>query len=125
MSRYEGLFIFPDALKDDTLEAAITQVRGEIEKLDGSVDSIARMGRKTFARPIQKQTSGNYVVMNITMDGTKIPALNKRLKLKSEVIRVQFLNLPDDAPALDDTKESSTSDSEDREEAQEKSNAVS
>ena len=101
MSRYEGLFIFPETMKDDGLEGAIAKVKGEIDKQEGAIESIARMGRRPFARPIQKQTAGNYVVMNLNLDPDKIDPLKARLKFVEDLIRVQFLSLPkeEEAPA--------------------------
>lgn len=67
-NKYEGMFIFLDALKDDELEAAVKDVREEIEKLEGSVENTARMGRRPFARlQAKRHKAGHYVVMNFSM----------------------------------------------------------
>ena len=97
MSKYEGLVIFPETMKDDALETVIGQVKAEVERQEGVVENVTRMGRKPFARPVRKLAGGHYVVFNLTMDGRRLADLNARLKLNDEVIRSQFTRLPDDA----------------------------
>ncbi|MCF7817334.1 MAG: 30S ribosomal protein S6 [Kiritimatiellales bacterium] len=88
---YEGLFIFPETLDEENLDQAIVRVKEELEKLGGTLESTTRMGKKTFARPLQKQKAGLYVVMMFKLEGTKIDALKLRLKLASNVFRSQFV----------------------------------
>ena len=88
---YEGLFIFPESLDEEGLDQALDRVKEELEKLGGSVESITRMGKKTFARPLKKQKAGLYVVMMFNIDGEKIGAFKARLKLTSNVFRHQFV----------------------------------
>ncbi len=88
---YEGLFIFPETLDEGTLDLAITRVKEELEMLGGSLESTTRMGKKNFARPMKKQKAGFYVVMMVKLDGTKLDAFKKRLKLATDVFRAQFV----------------------------------
>jgi ribosomal protein S6 len=98
MNTYEALFIFPDSLKEEVLDATVNKVRQEIEKSGGKVDSATRMGRRPFARPMQKQTSGHYMVITFKYDGEKLRALQARFKLIEEIFRVQFIRLPEPQP---------------------------
>ena len=91
MTLYEGLFIFPETLDEDHLDMAVTRVKEEIEKLGGSLESNTRMGKKNFARPLKKQKAGFYIVMMIRLDGSKIDAFKKRLKLATDVFRSQLV----------------------------------
>ena len=88
---YEGLFIFPETLDEDHLDMSINRVKEEIEKLGGSLESTTRMGKKNFARPLKKQKAGHYVVMMVRLDGRKLDAFRKRLKLASDVFRSQIV----------------------------------
>jgi ribosomal protein S6 len=98
MNTYEALFIFPDHLKDEALDATVNKVRQEIEKSGGKVESTTRMGRRAFARPMQKQTAGHYMVIAFKFDGEKLRALQGRFKLIEEIFRVQFIRLPEQQP---------------------------
>ena len=88
---YEGLFIFPETLDEEGLDQSIARVKEELEKLGGTLESTTRMGKKNFARPLKKQKAGLYVVLMFKLDGTKIDAFKKRLKLSSNVFRAQFV----------------------------------
>ena len=88
---YEGLFIFPETLDEDHLDMAIARVKEELETLGGSLESTTRMGKKNFARPLKKQKAGFYVVMMIKLEGTKVDAFKKRLRLATDVFRSQFV----------------------------------
>jgi len=88
---YEGLFIFPETLDEENLDQSIARVKEELEKLGGSLESTTRMGKKNFSRPLKKQKAGLYVVLMFKIDGTKLDAFKKRLKLSTNVFRHQFV----------------------------------
>jgi len=100
------MIIFPDALKDEALEAALEKVEAEIEKSGGKVESKTRMGRRQFARPMDKQNSGQYMVVNFKLDGGKLTALQARFKLNEEIFRIQIVRaseiIPVPAPVASD-----------------------
>src|SRR5262245_16961356 len=98
MNTYEALFIFPDNLKDEALDAAAGKVRQEIEKIGGRVENATRMGRRQFARSLQKQASGQYVVYTFKLEGAKLKGLQARFKLIEEIFRVQFIRQPEQQP---------------------------
>ena len=88
---YEGLFIFPETLDEEGLDQAVACVKEELEKLGGTLESTTRMGKKNFARPLKKQKAGFYVVLMFKLEGTKVDAFKKRLKLATDVFRAQFV----------------------------------
>jgi small subunit ribosomal protein S6 len=88
---YEGLFIFPETLDEEGLDQSVAQVKDELEKLGGTLESTTRMGKKNFARPLKKQKAGYYVVLMFKLEGANIDALKSRLKLASNVFRAQFV----------------------------------
>ncbi len=100
-TRYEGLFIFPEVLDDEQLDQAIEAVKVELEKLEGSVDSITRLGKRTFARPMKKKKAGIYVIIIFQIDGLKIDALKRRLKLGTNVFRAQFMKKDESVVTLE------------------------
>lgn len=90
MNTYEGLFIFPELLNDEELEAARTHVLGEIERHGGKVLGQRKLGRREFARALGKQRSGVFVRAVFEIDGDKIAALHARYRLSDDVTRVQI-----------------------------------
>jgi len=88
---YEGLFIFPETLDEAQLDQAIEAVKVELEKLDGTLESSTRLGKRSFARPLSKKKGGIYVVIMFRLKGGQIDALKHRLKLTTNVFRAQFM----------------------------------
>lgn len=88
---YEGLFIFPETLSEEEMDQSINAVKSELEKLDGSLESSTRLGKRSFARPMKKKKAGIYAIIMFRMDGGQIPAFKHRLKLSTNVFRAQFV----------------------------------
>lgn len=88
---YEAMIIFPKALEEDALEKAINNVKTELEKAGGEVDSVTRLGRRSFARMMHKQDAGHYAVIEFAIEGSEIGPLQKRFKLNDDVLRVQIV----------------------------------
>ena len=96
---YEGLFIFPEALSEEELDQAIDAVKTELEKLDGSLESTTRLGKRSFARPMKKKKAGIYAIIMFRIEGTEISAFKRRLKLATNVFRSQFV-VKEDEPEI-------------------------
>ena len=105
MTKYEALFIFPESLKDEATEAALGKIRAEIEKAEGKVESTTRLGRRPFARPLDKQLAGQYMVVTFEIAGEKIKPLHARFKLNEDIFRVQLVRVPEVEPAAAATAE--------------------
>ena len=91
MNTYEGLFIFPDKLEDEAVDAVMKEVRLDIEKHGGHVLSGTRLGRRPFARPLKKTHHGHYAVVVFKVDPNRLPSIRSRFKLNDQVLRVQFI----------------------------------
>ncbi len=91
MNKYEGMFIFSDEFKEDALDAVIGKVKAEMVATGAAVDSVTRLGRKAFARPLNKQEYGHYVVVNFSASGAQLDQIRARFKLSEDIFRVQFV----------------------------------
>ena len=94
MNKYEAMIIFQENLKETDWDGAVDAVRAEIEKLGGKMTSSTRLGKRDFARPMQKQLSGHYGLVAFQLAGDKVTALQARLKLDEQVFRVQVVTAP-------------------------------
>ena len=92
MNKYEAMIIFPESLKD--IEEALGKVRAEIKKHNGDVESTTRLGKRVFARKMEKQDSGQYVIMTFKMATDQIKPLLTRFKMNEEIFRVQIVRAP-------------------------------
>jgi ribosomal protein S6 len=99
VKKYEAMIIFREDLKDTDWDGAVEAVRAEIEKLGGKMTSSTRLGKREFARPMQKQQSGHYGLIAFQLEGDKVAALQARLKLDEQVFRVQVVSAPVVVPA--------------------------
>ena len=88
---YEGMFILPNSLNDEQMDEGLASVKSEIERCGGEVKSLTRIGKRTFARPMHKKDSGQYVVIEFEMEGTQVDAFRARCKLNEYVFRVQVV----------------------------------
>ncbi|MBI2441643.1 MAG: 30S ribosomal protein S6 [Lentisphaerae bacterium] len=89
MTSYDAMIILTLPVTEQTLEEKLDKIRAEIEKLGGTVGQITRLGRQSFARPLQKQDAGFYVLITFDMAPAKIVTLRERLKLNQDVFRAQ------------------------------------
>lgn len=91
MNTYQGLFIFPVSLDEQSLEKAVDRVCEDIVKLGGQVDGRRVIGRRSFARPMKKQDSGYYARITFSADPAAASAFLARCKLNDTLFRVQIV----------------------------------
>lgn len=91
MNLYEGMYIFPESMDEDMIGEALKGTGKEIEKLGGEVKSTARIGKRKFARTLDKQDFGYYVVTNFELEPDKVEQLLRRLRLNENLLRVQIV----------------------------------
>lgn len=97
MNKYEAMFIFPDAFSEDQLDNAVTNIKGEVEKVGGQIESAIRLGRRSFAREMAKTQAGQYVVLTFALDGKQVESLKSNLRFNEEIFRMQIFRAPEKA----------------------------
>lgn len=110
MNKYEATIIFRESLKDTDWDDAVDAVKAEVEKLGGTLKSCTRLGKRDFARPMKKQTSGHYALLALELDGDKVAPLQARLKLNETVFRIQVVTAPANPPAVAPAKDEGAAD---------------
>ena len=91
MNDYEAMMILPERLKEDQLDKALDGVVGQVKLLGGNASKPTKLGRRPFAREMQKQTSGEYALMRFQLPSDQISELHAKLKLNEDVFRVQVI----------------------------------
>ena len=100
MKRYEGLFILNTAGKEEGIKEAIDRVSAEINGAGGSVETVQKMDRKTFARVADnKHTGGFYVNVIFSAAPSVVAQLRSRFAMSEEVFRVVFTQAAEPKPA--------------------------
>lgn len=95
MKKYDGLYIFAGSAKDDSLDKSIEKMGAEIARLGGEVLETEILGKRTFARPMQKRDNGVYVRLRFQLDPLQITPLLARYRLIEDLFRVQILAIND------------------------------
>ena len=103
MKRYEGLFIFDTAGKEEGLKDSIDKISAEITNAGGKVETVQKMDKRNFSRVANKKHSTDFYV-NVIFESqpSALDQLKHRFAMNDEVFRVLFTNAP--APKAAATK---------------------
>jgi ribosomal protein S6 len=93
MKKYDALYIFVNAPKDEGLDHLIERVGAEITRLGGQLIGSESLGKRNFARPMKKRESGVYIRIRFEMAPDKVAALRARYAIMEEVFRVEVLGV--------------------------------
>ena len=88
--KYEALVIFSTAVRDDDLEGALGRFADELQKLGATIESTEALGRRTFARTIDKRDTALYGKVRFDAEPGLIDAARERFRLYEETLRIQF-----------------------------------
>ena len=92
LSKYEALFIFSGSVKEEALDNVVAASTAEIEKLGGTIQQVDKLGRKSFARPLEKTEHGTYVKVRFSLDGQQIAKLRLRFRHNEDCLRLQIVS---------------------------------
>lgn len=81
------MYIIPSQSSDEEKEALIAQVNSMIEKDNGKIESVERIGNKKLAYEIQKKREGYYVLVNFTADASVPNKLGALLAITNNILR--------------------------------------
>ena len=87
MKSYEMMYIIPSQSSDEEKEALIATVNGMIEKDNGKIESVERIGNKKLAYEIDKKREGYYVLVNFTAEESVPNRLSALLAITNNIMR--------------------------------------
>ena len=87
MNSYELMYIIPSQSTDEDKEALIAQVNGMIEKDNGKIESVERVGNRKLAYEINKKREGYYVLVNFTANADVPNRLGALLSITNNIMR--------------------------------------
>lgn len=100
MKKYDALYIFVNAPKEEAVDPITEKACGEITRLGGTILGSEMLGRKLFARELKKHEAGIYVRVRFELDPDKVADLRARYALSEDFFRVQILAVDDRREAL-------------------------
>jgi small subunit ribosomal protein S6 len=87
MKSYEMMYIIPSQSSDEEKEALIATVNSMIEKENGKIESVERIGNKKLAYEINKKREGYYVLVNFTAEESVPNKLSALLAITNNIMR--------------------------------------
>lgn len=87
MRDYELVLIFHPASGEDAIQQKLERFHGLVSGGDAEIKVVDHWGGRQLAYPIQKQTSGYYVVTQFFGDPASLPELERIMRLDEDVLR--------------------------------------
>ena len=99
MNNYETVFIATPVLSDAQLQEVIGKFQGVITENGGQIVNLENWGLKKLAYTIQKKTTGFYVLIEFTGEGSIVETLETQYRRDERIIR--FLTFRQDKYAVE------------------------
>ena len=87
MRNYELVCIFQPELDETAFKGAVERVSNWVTEAGGNVDKLEVWGRRRLAYVIHKQTEGQYVLLNISLDPKAVSGLERNIRYLETVMR--------------------------------------
>jgi small subunit ribosomal protein S6 len=87
MRLYEVVYILDPALDESAVTAKLEKLHDLATSLGGEVSEVDHWGTRQLAYPIQKQSSGYYVVAQFTAAAEALPEYERLLRLDGDIMR--------------------------------------
>jgi small subunit ribosomal protein S6 len=87
MRKYELICILQPELDEAAFKSALERIQSWITEAGGSVDKTEIWGRRKLAYAIHKQTEGQYVLLNISLDPKSTGELERNIRYLEPVLR--------------------------------------
>ncbi|MDR3030878.1 MAG: 30S ribosomal protein S6 [Holosporales bacterium] len=93
MSFYEAVFIIKQDASASHVESVAQEAVSIIKDNGGEVTKTEFCGLRNLAYPINKCKRGYYVLLNISIDSSKIKEFERRLKLNEDICRFLIIKV--------------------------------
>ena len=99
MNRYETVFILTPVLSDDQMKEAVEKFKDVLAQNDAKLVTEELWGLRKLAYPIQKKSTGFYVLFEFEAEPTIVKRLETEYRRDERVIRFLTFRLDKDAIA--------------------------
>lgn len=87
MRNYEIMYIINPTIMADGRDALVTKVEDVLAASAATEIKTEKWGERKLAYPIEKKSSGFYVLTTFTMDGTNLTEVERKLNITEELMR--------------------------------------
>lgn len=93
MPKYELMYILSSAVTDNDVPTVSSEVDKFISDNSGTILTHEMLGKKKLAYPISKTRNGFYIVQTFNLEGSKLQALDNKLRSVEPIIRYLYINV--------------------------------
>ena len=97
MNSYETVFILTPGLSEDQMKDAVEKFKGVLVENGAEIVNEEQWGLRKLAYPIQKKSTGFYVLLEYTAEPTIVKKLDIAFRRDERVIRFLTFRLDKDA----------------------------
>ncbi len=87
MKEYEAMVILNASLEEEQLQETVSKVEKLIKKGKNELEKVDKWGKRRLEYPINKETSGYYIVYYFKSNEDHIKEINRVLRITDEVLR--------------------------------------
>lgn len=95
MKAYELLYFVAPSADDKIKNAASKRVNDVIKKINGKIDEVDEMGKKSLAYEINGLNEGDYTLIDFHIDPAQVAELDRVLRITDEVQRHMIVRRTD------------------------------
>ena len=89
---YEGMFLVDAARAGSDWDGVISTIKRILERAGAEIISIRKWDDRKLAYEIKGQSRGVYILCYFKVDGEKIQAIEKNIRLSEQIMRAMILN---------------------------------
>lgn len=87
MNKYELAIVLNPNMNEEAIEAELLKLQTMIEKFDGVIDKVDKVGKRRLAYPIKKLTDGVYNFITFSGPASIPSELESRLRIMENILR--------------------------------------
>lgn len=93
MKNYEVLTVFKASLDADEIDKNLSKIEENVNKFEGKIVKVEKIGRKKLAYDIQKFSDGYFVNQIVALPAEKVKEFRRMLKLNDNILRIMLLDV--------------------------------
>ena len=93
MRKYELVMVARPDLDESALSEVVNKVTNWISESGGQIEKVDQWGKRKLAYPINKQTEGLYVQVNLNIPPGFAPQLERNLRYLETVMRFSIIQV--------------------------------
>jgi small subunit ribosomal protein S6 len=102
MRHYEALILFSPELSDENRQEVLGNLKGVIERENGSIILDDVWGMRELAYPVEKQTRGFYHRFEFAADGGTVAEFERNVRITDGIFKFITVKLADEYSAVEE-----------------------